>query len=131
MGPQNVDIYLWGTFKSGPVIAGFNSLSEIDPKHMTKPTGIYQSFPGDRLALPKGYLTDQPDLDEDYEYFLDMAAQMKAKVIEKLRDILNGTVQVNENSLENLEKNWTNYLKKLTFSRDELKLKHLYRPIKV
>ena len=83
------------------------------------------------MALPKSYLADQPDLESHVKTFYERVENFQNRVIDRLRNLLSGSEQISDQSLNELEAHWINDLKRLTHSKDEFKDKHLYRPITV
>ena len=83
------------------------------------------------MALPKNYLADQPDLESHVTTFYERVENFQSRVIDRLRNLLNGSEQISDQSLNELEAHWIYDLKRLSHSKDEFKDKHLYRPIKV
>ena len=83
------------------------------------------------MALPHQYLTDQPDLESHSTTYYERAENFQVQVVDQIQSFLNGSKPMEESSLDKLETDWINTLKRLTHSKDELNDKHLYRPLQV
>ena len=96
---------------------------------MTKHPNILHA--GDELALPKAYLSDQPDLESHAATYYQRVEKFQVRVIDRIHRLLDGEEPVLNSTLDELEKHWIFDLKRLTHSKDELNDKHFHRPLEV
>ena len=83
------------------------------------------------MAIPKFYMTDQPNLEAHRSDFNDRLTVFKTEVIGETERLLNGNNPINELSLEELEKKWLKSAKDLTYNKDSSSDNHFERPITV
>ena len=82
------------------------------------------------MALPKQYLSNQVDLESHEQSYYGRVAVFES-LMDRIRQLQNGSEEILDASLLELEKDWINSLKRLTHSKDQLNDDHFYRPIKV
>ena len=83
------------------------------------------------MALPKAYLSDQPDLESHAATYYQRVEKFQVRVIDRIHRLLDGEEPILNSNLDELEKHWIFDLKRLTHSKDELNDKHFHRPLEV
>ena len=83
------------------------------------------------MAIPKYYLTDQPNLEDHRSDFNDKLNAFETEVIGETEKLLNGNNTITDFSLLKLEYIWQESAKNLTYDKDSSLDNHFERPIKV
>ena len=83
------------------------------------------------MAIPKFYMTDQPNLEAHKSDFDDRLTVFDTEVIGETERLLNGNNPIDEQSLEDLEDRWLESAKDLTYNKDSSLDNHFERPITV
>ena len=112
-------------------MSNFDAVKDQEDKHTSLDASLPFSWTGDELALPREYLSDQPQLDSHATTYYARAQQFQTRVIDRIHGFLDGNESITEAALEELEAHWIYDLKRLTHSKDELNDKHFYRPLQV
>ena len=86
---------------------------------------------GDQKAIPKFYLTDQPNLEAHRIAFNERLTVFDTDVIGETEKLLNGIIPIDDDSLKKLKEKWQKSAEELTYNKDSSLDNHFERPIKV
>ena len=88
----------------------------------------------DEVAVPRGYILDQPEWDNNVRLFYKRIENFKIKLIDSVRDFVDQIDRGEPLEFEVLDKTMRSfiwYAKRLSYARASFDEKHFHRPLDV